>query len=191
MTVTNSRVVEFFKDQYEKLAGKVYVAATVAEAIEVIGQIFSSSNVTSVVTAPLPDEICDTLDKLIMKVGLAPVAIDLTSPSVQNQINEADVGISMAEFGIASMGALVEVTSEDSYRLVSSLPLIHIALVSAAEIVETLDEAAPRLRDIYGRYQSNCQITFISGPSRTADIEMKLFLGVHGPQASHVVICDW
>ncbi|MFQ5674433.1 MAG: lactate utilization protein C [bacterium] len=191
MSATNSAVVDLFKAQYEKLAGKVHVAANVDEAIQAVHQILTNSNVTRVVAAPLADELSGKLHKMVETVGLATVSMDLTSPSVQYQINEADVGISMAEFGIASMGAIVEVSSEDSYRLVSSLPLIHIAFVPAAEIIETLDEAGPRLRDIYRRYQSNCHITFISGPSRTADIEMKLFLGVHGPQASHVVVCNW
>ncbi len=191
MTQSNSENVQLFKQQYEKLAGKVYLANNAKKAVQFIDEIFVATSVTKAVTAPLPDDISKKLKKFFKKTKFPTVEFDLKSPDIQNQINEADVGISAAEFAIASMGAMVEVTTEDSYRLVSSLPRLHIAFLKASEIIGPLDDAAPRLRKIYHRHKNNCNITFISGPSRTADIEMKLFLGVHGPQESHVIICEW
>ena len=84
-----------------------------------------------------------------------------------------------------------DLTEMDSHRLVSSLPRVHIAFVPASEIIHNPDEAAPRLRTIWQKHGENCNVTFISGPSRTGDIEMKLVLGVHGPQESHVIVCNW
>jgi len=99
--------------------------------------------------------------------------------------------LSPAIFAIAFTGAIVEVSTNDAGRLVSSLPRVHVALLPAAQIVPALEDAAPRLRQIYRDHRQHCNITFISGPSRTADIEMRLFLGVHGPQAAYVVLCDF
>ncbi len=191
MTQRNPANLQLFQKQYEKLAGKVYLANNAKEAVQFIDEIFTGAKVTKVVTAPLPDDVSKKLNKFLKKSKISIVELDLKNPDIQNQINEADVGISAVEFAIASMGALVEVTTEDSYRLVSSLPRVHIAFVKASQIIGPLDDAAPRLRNIYNRHKSNCNITFISGPSRTADIEMKLFLGVHGPQESHVIVCEW
>ena len=191
MTSSNSANLQLFQKQYEKLAGKVYLANNAKEAVQFIDEIFIGAKVTKTVTAPLPDDISRRLKKFFKKSKIPTVDLDLKDPDIQNKISEAEVGISAVEFAIAAMGAMVEVTTEDSYRLVSSLPRVHIAFLKASEIIGALHEAAPRLRNIYDRHKNNCNITFISGPSRTADIEMKLFLGVHGPQESHVIICEW
>ncbi len=191
MSSPNSENVQLFKQQYEKLAGKVYLAGHAKEAVQFVDEIFVATSVIKAVIAPLPDDISNKLNKFLKKIKFPTVELDLKNVDIQNQISEADVGVSAVEFAIASMGAMVEVTSEDSYRLVSSLPRVHIAFLKSSEIIGPLDDAAPRLRKIYNRHKNNCNITFISGPSRTADIEMKLFLGVHGPQESHVIICEW
>ena len=182
---------QLFKERYEKLAGKVYVASSQAEAIRFVHQIISDSQGKRGVLAPISGTLERELNKYLKKSNFPTVTINLGESSVEHQINEADVGISEAAFAIAFAGAMVEVTTEDSHRLVSSLPRVHIAFLDAAQIVNTLDEAAPRLREIYQNHPEHCNVTFISGPSRTADIEMKLFLGVHGPQESHVIVCDW
>jgi len=75
-------------------------------------------------------------------------------------------------------------------RLVTSLPLVHISLVRALDLVATLKEAAAPIRDFYNENPLNATVSFISGPSRTADIEMRLILGVHGPAETHVIIVN-
>src|SRR5207248_351183 len=103
-------------------------------------------------------------------------------------IDRAQVGISAPDFAIAETGSIVEITTDDSMRLVSTLPAVHIAVLPANKILASLSEAAIHIRDAFERNHGNCVVTFISGPSRSGDIEMKLTLGVHGPKASHVVI---
>jgi L-lactate dehydrogenase complex protein LldG len=98
------------------------------------------------------------------------------------------IGISWAAFAIAETGAIVEFATDDSMRLVTSLPLVHISLLRASDVVATLKEAAAPIRDFYNENFLNATVSFISGPSRTADIEMRLILGVHGPAETHVII---
>ena len=162
-----------------------------SEAIQILGQILSNSGSTKVVVGRLFRDIEIELDRFFEKSDFPTFSSIRNGSSKAHQVSEADVGISSVEFAIASTGTVVEVTTDDSDRLISSLPEVHIAFLRASQIVNTLEEAAVRLRALYQQYESNCNITFISGPSRTADIEMKLFLGVHGPQKSNVIVCDW
>ena len=103
-------------------------------------------------------------------------------------IDSAHVGISWTKFAIAETGSLVETTTDDSLRLVSLLPRVHVGLIMAEDLVDTLSEAAPRLRNFFNSNSHNAVVTFISGPSRTGDIEMRLTLGVHGPEVSHAIV---
>ena len=91
-------------------------------------------------------------------------------------------------FAIADAGAIVEFTTDDSHRLVSALPLVHISVIRATDIVATLKEAAAPIRNFYQENPLNANVSFISGPSRTADIEMRLIHGVHGPAETHTII---
>ena len=181
-----------FKERYEKLAGRVYFVADPQQAVSTIHEIISASSVTKAIWAPLFDGLEEKLQKHFGRSKFPAVTIETNSAvAIPHQINEADLGISVAEFGIAETGTIVEVTTDDVHRLISSLPRVHIAFLKASQIINSIYDAAPLLRSIYQRRTTHCNITFISGPSRTGDIEMKLFLGVHGPQEAHVIVCDF
>jgi len=68
---------------------------------------------------------------------------------------------------------------------VSLVPPVHIAILDASRIVETLGEALALLRK---DDEISPAVTFITGPSRTADIELTLAIGVHGPRELYVII---
>ena len=96
-----------------------------------------------------------------------------------------DVGITSAQAGIAETGTLVLDSSKERNRLVSLVPPVHIAILDASKIFLTLGEALAALQS---GPELSPAITFITGPSRTADIELTLTLGVHGPQELYVII---
>jgi L-lactate dehydrogenase complex protein LldG len=98
---------------------------------------------------------------------------------------QARFGISRMEWAVADTGSLVQDQSDPSQRLVSSLPDIHVALVPTANIVANKVELFQRINPSTSRY-----IAFITGPSRTADIERVLTIGVHGPQRLIIVFVD-
>lgn len=189
MNEKRRQIFKLFKKNYELLAGKVYLTNNPGEAVEVLTRILSQSKATKAVLAPdlkaLQKEIQPKLEGDVVEL------MQLERPEVVQRIESADIGISLVDFAIAETGTIAEVTTDDAIRLISSLPAIHIAFLSLSQIVLSLNEAAARLRKIYEKHPENCNVTFISGPSRTADIEMKLFLGVHGPQASHVIVREW
>ncbi|HKK02245.1 MAG TPA: lactate utilization protein [Desulfuromonadales bacterium] len=98
---------------------------------------------------------------------------------------EARVGISQMDWALADTGSLVQDQSAVEKRLVSSLPAIHLALVPTANILEGKKALFERLNPRTSSY-----IAFITGPSRTADIERVLTIGVHGPQRLIIVFVD-
>jgi L-lactate dehydrogenase complex protein LldG len=96
------------------------------------------------------------------------------------------VGISGAFCAIAETGTLMTVTGPQTPATTSLLPETHIALVPVARIVRGMEEAWHLLRDELG--QPPRAVNFISGPSRTADIEQTVTLGAHGPYRVHIVL---
>jgi len=102
-----------------------------------------------------------------------------------HDIFQFDVGISNAQAGIAETGTLVLDSARERHRLVSLVPPVHIAIINASSIVETLGEALTLLQK---DKEISPAITFITGPSRTADIELTMAIGVHGPRELYVIV---
>ena len=96
------------------------------------------------------------------------------------------VGITGAFCAIAETGTLMMLSGERTPATTSLLPETHIAVVRAARIVRGMEDAWKLLRDEVGRMPR--AVNFVSGPSRTADIEQTLVLGAHGPYRVHIVL---
>jgi len=98
------------------------------------------------------------------------------------------VGITGAFCAIAETGTLMTLSGRDTPPAVSLLPETHIAIVHASRVVPCMEEAWALLRAEHGVMPR--AVNFISGPSRTADIEQTLVLGAHGPYRVHVVLIN-
>ena len=119
-----------------------------------------------------------TRDIAASEITVGPSAADLFN---------YDVGITTAQAGIAETGTLVLEAEKEHHRLVSLLPAVHIAVVRSSDIYLTIGDA---LQGLHGEEQLSRAITFITGPSRTADIELTLTVGVHGPKVLHVIVLE-
>lgn len=108
-----------------------------------------------------------------------------TPDASRDDLFKFDVGVTNAQAGIAETGTLVLDSSVERNRLVSLVPPIHIAILDASRIYQTLGETLSALQS---GEEISPAITFITGPSRTADIELTLAIGVHGPQELYVII---
>jgi L-lactate dehydrogenase complex protein LldF len=113
--------------------------------------------------------------------------------SLRQKFIDATVGISGANMAIAETGTVVLVTNEGNADLTTTLPPVHIALFGIDKVVATLDDAVAVLRMLprsgTGQVMSS-YVNWITGPSRSADIEQSLTIGVHGPREMHCVIID-
>ena len=154
--------VELFKQSLEAVNGHCVVVETEDELVQEVTRI---SGKIAISDAP-------GLSRLF---GVQPV----------ENIFNYDVGISTAQAAIAETGTLVLDSARERHRLVSLVPPVHIAIVDASSIFRTLGEA---LAFIYQNGNISPAVTFITGPSRTADIELTLAIGVHGPQELFVIV---
>lgn len=98
------------------------------------------------------------------------------------------VGVTGCFCGLAETGTLVLLSGEEQHATTSLLPETHIAVLSAQRIVASMEDVWELLRTEVGELPR--QINFVSGPSRTADIEMTLVYGAHGPFRVHIVLVD-
>jgi len=119
--------------------------------------------------------------------------VKIARKHLRQRFIEADVGISGANLAVAESGTLGIVSNEGNARLVTSLPSVHIALVTTEKFVETLEQAASLIKALViasSGSKMTAYVSFITGTSRTTDIEKEQVMGVHGPEELHIIILD-
>lgn len=116
-------------------------------------------------------------------------------PRTKDNVNvaeQADIGITFCDLALAESGTVVLFSNERQGRSVSLLPKAYISLIPRSLIVPRMSQAARIIhhRNKAGEFPATC-VNFISGPSNSADIEMNLVVGVHGPiKTTYVIISD-
>jgi L-lactate dehydrogenase complex protein LldG len=166
-----------FRKAIEELSGKIHFAGSGADACAYItslleGRIAVASN------APFPRECGIT--------ALAGVRTGLTAEKELRALcARADIGITSADYALADTGTLVIFSSTEEARMISLLPPAHLAVIPHDRILSGLDE----LFSLVPRPDTKTSsMVFITGSSRTADIEQILIRGVHGPGELYVVV---
>lgn len=187
---TDADPITDFQSALDAVQGVCHRVTSDSGAAEVLQAIISDLGVRRVVRSD--DEL--VIDVVEEVVG----GFELLDPDGdRSSLLECDLGISRATLGVAEHGTIV-MTSGDAagdrgrtterQRLVALLPETHVALLAASDIVSTWDLALEAAGPERSRLAPT--ITFATGPSRTADIELELVLGVHGPRHQHVVVLE-
>lgn len=96
------------------------------------------------------------------------------------------VGMTGAFCGIAETGTLLLLSGPDTHPVTSLLPETHVAVLEASRLTRCMEDAWDLVRRETPALPR--QMAFVSGPSRTADIELTLVLGVHGPYRVHIIV---
>ena len=136
-----------------------------------------------IICAPeMPAEAMETLTALCGEKGITC----LTS-GMRSRLGGIDIGLTMAVAGIAETGTVVVRSINEEVRLASMIAEIHIAVLPARAIVADSYALEPQL--VQWMHQPD-YTAFVTGPSRTADIERVLALGVHGPLELHILILE-
>lgn len=117
-----------------------------------------------------------------------PAGIRVIHQGLREHLGGIDIGITWAGWGIAETGTLVIDSTSEEIRLATMISEIHICILPKKRIVGTADEIADALGAAMAK-PSN-YTAFITGASRTADIERVLALGVHGPLELHVLLLE-
>ena len=129
-------------------------------------------------------EALETLRLLCTVAGL-----NLLDPPLRPNANEIHSAVTPADWGIAETGTLVIKAASEEIRLATMLAETHIALLPASRIMPDAETLEKDLDGIL-KTEPASYLTFITGASRTADIERVLAIGVHGPQELHILIME-
>ena len=170
LSIDQSKLQDDFIANFEMVSGEVHLLGEKENLTEKINELIQELDAQSVSFWNI-----NSLESL-----------EFTS---ETDLASADIGITGADFAIADTGTLVLLSGPEQPRLTSLLPPVHIAILEKETIVPDIHALFARLGKSYENYDKLCScISFITGPSRTADIELNLTLGVHGPGRAIVVI---
>ncbi len=100
------------------------------------------------------------------------------------------VSLTVAVAGVAETGTLMLVSGPKAPTTLNFLPETHIVVLKASRVVGPYEDAWDLLRETYGRGALPRTVNFITGPSRSADIEQTIQLGAHGPRRLHIVLVE-
>jgi L-lactate dehydrogenase complex protein LldG len=122
--------------------------------------------------------------------GGDPQKFKADQEKIRSQVKDAYIGITSADFCLAETATLVMKTRAGQARSVSLVPSIHIAVIELKQIIADLEELYTLLKwDPQQQPEglTNC-MTFITGPSKTADIELVMVHGAHGPRELYILV---
>jgi L-lactate utilization protein LutC len=173
--------LERFRRELEAVAGQSTVVRSKREAADALERIVEHAQARRVAVS----------DAAIVRsvVGRLRSSVDRLDAATPAELFACDVGVTAAQWGVAETGTLVLESGAERHRLLSLVPPVHVAILEASRILSTLGEALAAVRGQGARGLSPT-VTFVTGPSRTSDIELVLAIGVHGPQVLHVVILN-
>jgi len=123
------------------------------------------------------------------KIKLFLQSAEIPYESSPEKFTGLKAGITRCEYLIARFGSVLVSSGLDSGRRLFVFPESHIVIAYASQVVEELDDA---LKGMIKKYKEDfpSQMTVITGPSRTADIEKTLVMGAHGPRELYVFMVD-
>lgn len=123
-------------------------------------------------------------EQLGIENSLRSLGIELVSPNAdKHEMALCDLGITEADYLLPETGTLVLRSSVEKPRAVSLLPRIHLAIVRSEALRADMHQ-------VFSEAKDSPYLVFITGPSRTADIELTVTLGVHGPKSLFVWLLD-
>ncbi|HSB10737.1 MAG TPA: lactate utilization protein [Blastocatellia bacterium] len=184
-------LVKRFESELTRVGGRYYHAASAELACAYVAQVAAEQQAKTIIgwQTLVPDAI--ELKSHLEQKGLQ-FRTEIGEGQIVRDVAHADIGVTGVDYALAETGSLVLLADKGRARSVSLLPPVHIAFVKRVQIISGFDDLfAALLRDRPAKVRDlSSAVTFITGPSRTADIELTLVVGVHGPQQLHVVLLD-
>ncbi len=171
--------IALFKDEAERAHATVALIAAAREAPAEIARYLRDNN--------LPASVRMGADARLAALDWRGTAVDVShGPSQGDDLS----GVSHAVAGVAETGTLLLESGPDNPTTLNFLPDNHIVVLAADDIAGDFESAIAALRARAGKGSMPRAANFITGPSRSGDIEQKLLLGAHGPRRLHIVVVD-
>ena len=169
-------MLQQFIERQKNLHGEVILCASIAEMAETLADFLKPLGPVS--SKYFQDELIDQIFKInpdIRNYFDMETDLSINSPD----FSRYEAGVSGAEYLIARTGSIFINSQKAGGRRLTVLPPVHIVLARRSQLVSSLDDV---LKKICNTDNDWSYATFITGPSRTSDIEKKLVLGAHGPK---------
>jgi L-lactate dehydrogenase complex protein LldG len=187
-------LVQRFRRELDVLAGVTYVVESVDEAAAQIADLalrFNTSRLLGWEAAAFDAlGVPGLIDRLAARgLSVLPQHVPFTGDARRDTLTTFDpitLGLTGADAGLAESGSIVLASGPGRGRLASLMVPIHVAVLRRDRLVYSLSDLFRRRPDLATMPGSN--LVCITGPSRTADIEMTLSRGVHGPREIHVIL---
>jgi L-lactate dehydrogenase complex protein LldG len=190
--------LERFREEFERVAGVFHRVSRMVEVPGVIRGIAQERQATSVQSwhpGALGLDLRGSLGAEGISVSVAPDGDpDAEARSMhRDAAARAEIGVTGVDWVLAETGTLVLVSGRGRPRSTSLLPATHVAVFGRDRLVESLEQVGVMLEALHANpalSMSGAVINFITGPSRTADIELTLTRGVHGPKEVHAIFVE-
>lgn len=181
-------LLDMFMNEITKVSGKAIILKSEDEIKDYVIRLVEEHSAKSLAIWE-----SDFVKQINLRKFLEIKGLKFASLNSKEEMAEADIGITEADFGIADTGTLVLIANEKQPRSVSLIPPIHVAILHSDVILEKMEDVFVIFKNSLDETGSIAKltscITFITGPSRTGDIELNITLGVHGPKELFVLIC--
>ena len=191
-------MIQTFIDKANLVSARVYSVSSMADALEKTVEICQTKIPLDPQMAS-PAEPGDEQNKIMAAPNLDDRAfsvlertcdtvqgITLVREELRKYPGGIDLGVTQMDFGIAETGTLVLNSNSEETRLATMLSETHVAILSTSKIRPTALAMADELKELVSK--SGDYLAFITGASRTADIERVLAIGVHGPVELHLLL---
>jgi len=195
--------LERFRAEFERVAGVFHRVPDLAAVPAAIGAIARGHGAKRLVTwdpvalgfDAAPELTREGLEVVAARAGEEDEAARLRH---REQAARAQIGVTGADFVLGETGTLILLSGSGRPRSTSLLPDVHVAVFGRDRLLETLEQVGIMLEALHvdpdhaamSGAMSGAMINFITGPSRTADIELTLTRGVHGPKEVHAVFVE-
>lgn len=172
-----------FETRAKNVSAEVLRVATVAEAQAALVSLAGSLGAKKVVAVDCPLARAAGAYEALRAAGLE---VYTAQADIAAHAPTADLGVSGVEFGVAETGSVLQDAQAVENRLVSTLPPVHAVFLNSSNIVPAMADAIGAVAQVFDKGY----LSFITGPSRTADIERVLTIGVHGPSRFVIIAVD-
>lgn len=172
-----------FAERAKSVGAEVLQVATAAEAQAALVELAKSLGASKVVAVDCPLAAASGAYEALRAAGLA---VYTAQADIAAHAPTADLGVSGVEFGVAETASVLQDASAIESRLVSTLPPVHAVFLNSRNILPAMADALEAVARVFDRGY----LSFVTGPSRTADIERVLTIGVHGPSRFIIIAVD-
>ena len=179
-----SDLIQLMKEKAEAVQSVVVKIKTIKEAFQYAVDLTRQQGGTSMVAMGL-----ETQDMKLLEAACKAADLIFLKPPLRSYANGIHTALTPVDWGIAETGTLVLDSSSEDVRIATMLSETHVALLPASKIKPDTASLEDKINSVL-KADGSSYYAFITGASRTADIERVLAIGVHGPQELHILIME-